>query len=352
MVNTAWRCVCCALPRRVLEHVARKTGDDHAVRLGEHHETSQHIRSQRHEHAQARTKPARGGQRRRLVYDAGGRLGPLPGELVRAEGAAAARDKAVNQAYENLGITLDFFREVFGRDSLDGRGMDVLASVHFGDGFSNAMWNGEQMLFGDGDGVHIRGFTQSLDIVAHELTHAVTHHSVPGGLGMVRSKGKVDLVGEAGALNESISDVFASLVKQWHGKTKARDADWLLGKGILGPGLGKAVRSLKNPGRTKDTYEDDDQVPDMRGYVEGGDVHRNSGIPNHAFYLAATELRGYAWEHAGRIWYESLTLLRKDSGFRDAAQATLATAGRLFGTASKEQQAVQQAWKKVGVLRG
>jgi Zn-dependent metalloprotease len=230
--------------------------------------------------------------------------------------------------------------------------MDVLASVHFGDRFSNAMWNGEQMVFGDGDGVHIRGFTQSLDIVAHELTHAVTHHSIRGGLGMVRRNGKVDLVGEAGALNESISDVFASLVKQWHGNVKARDADWLVGKGILGRGLGKAVRSLKHPGRTKDTYEDDDQVPDMRGYIEGGDVHRKSGIPHHAFYLAATELRGYAWEHAGRIWYESLTLLRKNSGFRDAAQATLATAGRIFGTASKEQHAVRQAWEKVGVLRG
>lgn len=352
MVNGQWRCVCCALPRRVLEHVARKTGDDHAVRLGEHHETSQRIRALRHEHGHARTKAVAGGARQRFVYDAGGRLDPLPGELMRQEGAKAARDKAVNQAYKNIGITLDFFHKVFGRDSLDGRGMDVLASVHFGEGFSNAMWNGEQMLFGDGDGVHIRGFTQSLDIVAHELTHAVTQHAIPGGLGVIRRRGKVDLVGEAGALNESISDVFASLVKQWHGKVKARDADWLLGKGILGPGLGKAVRSLKHPGDTRETYDDDDQVPDMKGYLEAGDVHRNSGIPNRAFYLAAKELRGYAWEHAGRIWYESLTLLRKNSGFRDAAQATLTTASRLFGTASREQHAVQHAWEKVGVLRG
>jgi Zn-dependent metalloprotease len=90
----------------------------------------------------------------------------------------------------------------------------------------------------------------------------------------------------------------------------------------------------------------------MRGYVEGADVHRNSGIPNHAFYLVANALRGYAWEHAGRIWYEAIPLLGTDSGFRDAALATVKTAARLFGSASKEQHAVGEAWEKVGVLRG
>src|SRR5207244_6273825 len=109
-------------------HVARKTGDKHALRLGEHHELSQPLRAQRHEHADAKTRPPAGGARRRFVYDAAGLLDPLPGALARKEGAAAAKDKAVNQAYKNLGITLDFFHEVFGRDSLDSRGMDVLAS--------------------------------------------------------------------------------------------------------------------------------------------------------------------------------------------------------------------------------
>jgi len=344
-------CVCCALPRRVLEHVARETGDDHAVRMGEQHELSQRIRALRHEHGHVGTKPAPGGARRRFVYDASGRLEPLPGRLARKEGATAVPDKAVNQAYKNVGITLDFYHQVFGRDSLDGRGMDVLASVHFGDRYANAMWNGTQMLFGDGDGVHIRGFTKSLDIVAHELTHAVTQHSIPGGLGVVRRQGKLDLVGEPGALNESISDVFASLVQQWHGKVKARDAQWLLGKGILGPGLGKAVRSLKHPGRKKDTYPKDNQVPDMDGYDAAGDVHRNSGIPNRAFYLAARELGGYAWEDAGRVWYEAIPLLKARSSFADMAQATHKTAGRLFGNASREQRAVRDAWAKVGVTR-
>jgi Zn-dependent metalloprotease len=349
VVNARWQCICCALPRRVLEHVARKTGGDPATRLDEHHAHTDEIRQQRHtDSAQSVQAPA-GGRRRRRVHDAGGRKTPLPGRRARDEGDPPVHERDVDDAYQNLGITLDFFQQVFARDSLDGRGMDVVASVHYGDRYPNAMWNGTQMLFGDGDG-SVGGFTRSLDIVAHELAHAVTQHSVPGGLGVVRRGGTIDLVGEAGALNESISDVFASLVKQWHHGQKVDDADWLIGTGVFAPGLGHAVRSLKHPGKTDETYEDDDQVPDMRGYLEGGDVHRNSGIPNHAFYLAALALRGHAWEAAGRIWYETIPLLEKGSGFRDMAHGTLKTAGRLFGSASKEQHAVQSAWQRVGVL--
>jgi Zn-dependent metalloprotease len=338
------RCVCCALPARVLEHVAAKTGTSHS----DHQETSQRLRAQRNS---ASTDKAADGKRERFIHDAG-RNEHLPGRMVRAEGAGAVADRAVNQAYDNVGITLDFFSTVFGRDSLDGAGMDVIASVHFGRDFPNAMWNGSQMLFGDGDGVNIRGFTQSLDIVAHELTHAVTQHAIPGGLGVVRKGGKPDLAGQAGALNESISDVFASLVKQWHGKQDVKKANWLLGEGILAPALGHAVRSLKEPGNPARTYEADHQVAHMSQYVEGGDVHANSGIPNHAFYLAATAIGGHAWDRAGRIWYEAVSRLHAKSSFADAAQATAGVAGRLFGAASPEQHAVRAAWQKVGVSSG
>jgi Zn-dependent metalloprotease len=345
-----WQCICCALPRRVLEHIAKKTGDEHTTRLAADHEISQHVRAVRHEHNETEMRPPAGGSRRRFMYDAAGRMDLLPGHLVRKEGAKSARDRSVNEAYENVGVTLDFFQQVFKRKSLDGRNMDVRASVHFGDRWTNAMWNGEQMLFGDGDGVHILGFTQSLDIVAHELTHAVTQYTV-GPLGVTFNEGLPALIGEPGALNESISDVFASMVKQWHGKVKAEDADWLLGQGILAPGIGKAVRSLEHPGKKKLTYGGDNQVSLMKDFRKKADVHRNSGIPSHAFFLAATELGGYSWEHAGQIWYFALPLLKSDAGFADAAKATLKTAADLFGNDSKEQRAVRKAWKKVGVLR-
>jgi Zn-dependent metalloprotease len=351
MVTGRLRCLCCALPSRLLEHVASKAGESHAARIAEHQRTSDRIRSDRPLRAEkpgAATSPA---GRQRFVYDAGG-VEQLPGRLVRKEGAGASKDAAVNQAYDNVGITLDFFAKVFGRDSLDGRGMSVDASVHYGERFSNAMWTGREMLFGDGDGIHILGFTHSLDIVAHELTHAVTQHSIPGGLGQRRKGKKVELAGQAGALNESISDVFASMVKQWHGKQDVTKADWLLGQGILAPELGRAVRSLKDPGKHSRTYDGDDQVGDMGAYVQGGDVHANSGIPNHAFYLAAHALGGHSWEHAGRAWYEAIPLLKPQSTFTDAARATIECAGRLFGGTSKEQHAVQAAWEKVKVLKG
>jgi Zn-dependent metalloprotease len=345
-----WQCICCALPRRVLEHIAKKTGSEHSARLAADHEVSQHVRAVRHEHKETDMQPPPGGHGRRFMYDAQSRMDKLPGRLVRKEGAKAARDRSVNEAYDNVGITLDFFRQVFKRKSLDGRDMDVRASVHFGDRWSNAMWNGEQMLFGDGDGEHILGFTQSLDIVAHELAHAVTQHTV-GALGVTFKDGLPALIGESGALNESISDVFASMVKQWHGKVKAEDADWLLGEGILAPGIGKAVRSLEEPGKKKLTYGGDNQVSRMKDFRKKADVHRNSGIPNHAFFLAATELGGYSWERAGKIWYFALPHLKADAGFADAAKATLKTAADLYGNDSKEQRAVRKAWKKVGVLR-
>jgi Zn-dependent metalloprotease len=342
------RCACCALPPHLLEHVAAKTGDTEAARR--HRDTSERVRTQRHTAAAAAQK-APPGHAERSVYDAGSKE-HLPGHLVRAQSAKPVADKMVNEAYDNVGVTLDFYARVFGRDSLDGRGMDVRASVHYGDNWTNAMWNGDQMLFGDGDGIHIGGFTRALEIVGHELTHAVTQHSIPGGLGVVQCNGKPDLAGEAGALNESLSDVFGSLVKQWHLKQDVNRADWLVGAGILAPAIGHAVRSLKDPGNPAKTYESDHQVAHMSRYVKDGDVHANSGIPNHAFYLAAYSLGGNAWEHAGRIWYEALTLLNAKSTFTDAASATREISSRLFGAASKEQQAVHAAWVKVGVIAG
>jgi Zn-dependent metalloprotease len=345
------RCMCCALPQRLLEHIARQADPVDRDRISRHKLQSAQIRAARHipdgtSHA-LRMKQA-AGQRSRFIYDARG-TELLPGALARPEGGSATRDAAVNHAYRNLGITLEFFRIVFKLDSLDGRGMDVLASVHYGDRFPNAMWTGKQMLFGDGDGIHILGFAQSLDIVAHELTHAVTQHAIRGGLGQVRQGSKVKLVGQAGALNESFSDVFASLAKQWRLKQDVTQASWLVGEGIMAPHIGNAVRSLKKPGDRRATYPDDDQVRHMRDFVETSEVHTASGIPNHAFYLAASAMGGRAWERAGRIWFTALSRLRSKATFADAARTTVQSASDLFGPRSKEARSVSKAWNKVGV---
>ncbi|WP_433359201.1 M4 family metallopeptidase [Streptosporangium sp. CA-115845] len=293
----------------------------------------------------------------RTVYDAehGGDF-DLPGKKRRGEGEPPFGDAAVDDAYDGAGATYDFYRTVFGRDSIDGRGLEIVSSVHYGNDYDNAAWIGFQMIYGDGSGqIFTKGsLTKAVDIVAHELTHGITQFTAH----LVYSK-------QPGALNESFSDVFGSLVKQYGRRQNAEQADWLIGEGILGSALrGTALRSLKAPGTAWSTPTGgrDRQPAHMRDYLDlpddgnpsndHGGVHLNSGIPNHAFYLAATAIGGNAWERAGRIWYVTLTeRLRPRSNFRQAAEATVEVAGELFGADGDEQRKVRAAWQQVGVLQ-
>jgi Zn-dependent metalloprotease len=278
------------------------------------------------------------GGKRRTIYDAH-RGSRLPGALVRGEGAPKVADDDVNAAYDSSGDTYDFYKEILNRNSIDDRGMRLDSSVHYRVRFNNAFWNGRQMVYGDGDGQLFSGFAKAVDVVGHELTHGVTQYTVPGG-GLVYD-------GESGALNESISDVFGTLVKQWKLGQDVNAASWLIGEGIMGAKYGKALRSMKDPGTA---WTGDDQPRDMDGYVKDGDVHTNSGIPNHAFFLAAMAIGGRAWEKAGPIWYRALPMLHSDATFKDAARATIDAAGLLYGAGKQEQAAVRTAWTQVKVL--
>jgi Zn-dependent metalloprotease len=280
------------------------------------------------------------GEKRRTVFDARHQT-RLPGKLVRGETDPKVKDSAVNEAFDGAGTTYDFYQQVLGRNSIDGMGMRLDSTVHYGKLFNNAFWNGRQMVYGDGDGKLFLGFTRAIDVIAHELTHGVTQDAVPGG-GLVYE-------GQSGALNESVSDVFGTIVKQWSLKQAAKDADWLIGSGIMTAQVGKALRSMAEPGNRALTWSGDDQPGSMSGYVEGGDVHTNSGIPNHAFYLTAIKLKGNTWEKAGPIWYKALSLLHPDASFADASAATVQAAGILYGATSPEALAVEAAWREVGV---
>jgi Zn-dependent metalloprotease len=284
------------------------------------------------------------GEKYRTVFDAQeGRR--LPGTLARNEGEAAVSDERVNAVYDGLGAAFDLFHDVYGRRSLDNRGLRLVASVHYETDFDNAFWDGQQLVFGDGDGVVFRGFTRSLEVIGHELTHGLIQHE--SGLGYQD---------QPGALNESLADVFGSLVKQYHLNQDVNEADWLIGKDLLGPGLkGVGLRSLKAPGTA---YDDpllgkDPQVAHIRNYAkvneDYGGVHINSGIGNYAFYLVAKQLGGYAWEQAGQIWYDALPRFRAETDFQEAATITYQVAGELYGPGSGPQQAVQSAWEEVGL---
>ena len=283
------------------------------------------------------------GHVQRTIFDAKHRQDLHATTVLRAEGQAPCSDVAANQAYDGLGDTHRFYWDVLTRDSIDDAGLPLLGEVHFGRRYDNAFWDGERMMFGDGDGVLFTGFTSALEVIGHELTHGVTEKTI-----------NLLYQDQSGALNESISDVFGSLVKQYKLRQTADQANWLIGDGICGPGIhGTALRSMKAPGTA---YEGDDQPSHMSHYVrttsDNGGVHTNSGIPNHAFFLVASAIGGYAWERAGRIWYQVLAgrAVPPDAQFHTFAQATLAAASGLYGPASTEVKAVGDAWSQVGVL--
>jgi Zn-dependent metalloprotease len=339
------RGIFCILPPHMLKEIARRGSDrqrDWALRTLT---ISEQLRGRRQAFAammMPRPTPQSG---RRMVYDA--RHGSeLPGRLIREEGGKKSRDPAVNEAYDGAGATYALYREVFARDSVDGRGMRLDSTVHYGRKYDNAFWNGEQMVYGDGDGDLFNRFTIAVDVIGHELTHGVTQYEAG-----------LEYQGQSGALNESFSDVFGSLVKQSARKESAAKADWLIGAGLLASGVkGKALRSMKAPGTAydDDVLGKDPQPAHMKDYVgtdeDNGGVHINSGIPNRAFYEAAIRIGGRAWERAGRIWYLALRdKLRARSTFRDAARLTVAAAGEVYGMRGRERKAVVAAWKVVGI---
>ncbi|OBT92496.1 Translation initiation factor 3 subunit b [Pseudogymnoascus verrucosus] len=289
-------------------------------------------------------------QLKRLIYDAKG-SGNLRGTLARAEGAGRNTDRQVNNVYDAIGITAMFFYTVFGRNSVDDKGGNIVATVHFDSkpddqlGYNNAFFFGTEFAFGDGDGIIFDYFTDALDVVAHELTHAVTKYT-----------SGFTYKFQTGGLNESISDVFAALVEQWHFNQTAAEADWLNGQSLFPVAIrGPALRDMANPGTA---YDDsilgrDPQISHFSQYNDDLSVHVTSGIPNRAFYLAAIGFGGYAYDKAGKIWYATLTdsrieAIAKTATFKQWADVTVDQANKLFGTGATV--IVRNAWIAVGVL--
>ncbi|MDX6564498.1 MAG: hypothetical protein QOE10_160 [Gaiellales bacterium] len=289
-----------------------------------------------------------GGTLERTIYDAHRSYDDPPhGSRVRFEDWPRIGDEQANDVYDALGASCDLFWEEYGRNSIDDAGMALHAYVHYGVGFGNAFWDGQVLLLGDGDGTIVGRMSQAVDLIGHELTH-----------GVIARTANLDYRGQAGSLNESICDVFGSLVKQRLRGESAVEADWLIGEGVLAAGIrGSALRSLRAPGSA---YDDpligaDPQPSHVRYLVESGadaGVHVNAGIPSHAFYLASVKIGGHAWERSGRVWYETLcdATLPRDADFARFAELTCSTAARLYGDGSRELEAIAEAWQAVGVL--
>lgn len=273
------------------------------------------------------------------VYDADNGT-DLPGRLVRSAGQPDTGDAAVDEAAAGLAATLALFDD-WGRDSYDGAGATAVATVHYERDYVNAFWDGTQLVFGDGDGEIFDRFTKPIDVLGHELAHALVQHTA-------------DLAyeGQSGALNESVADVVGACVRQRVEGQSAAEADWLVGADIFMPGVaGRALRSMLEPGTA---YDDprlgkDPQPAHMDDFVvtqdDNGGVHINSGIPNRAFALAARAIGGESWWGAGRIWLVALMAAESRDDFATFAARTVEHAG-------EHAALVQEAWAQVGVTPG
>jgi Thermolysin metallopeptidase, alpha-helical domain/Thermolysin metallopeptidase, catalytic domain len=344
-------CGCCfIIPPNILRKLVT-SGDPHvastAARSIELGKTLRLVRSQLSTGAPPPTTPVRPGLRRQ-VFSCNNTV-DLPGDQVRTENGPASSDDTANRAFDNVGTSWRFYKEIFNRESVDGHGLALVSSVHYDQNYDNALWNGQQMIYGDGDGATFRGFAGALDVIGHELTHGVTQFTA-----------QLPYQGQSGALNESMSDVFGSMVKQWSKGQTVDQADWLIGADIFTSNFkGRALRDMANPGTAYDdpALGKDPQPAHMKDYVDmdpdddNGGVHVNSGIPNKAFYLAAKAIGGKAWEVAGKIWYVALTeRLTSSADFATCAKATVSVARDLFPTDQTIASRVAQAWAEVGVL--
>ena len=278
------------------------------------------------------------------IYNCGKKTS-LPGTPMKAKSS----DKSYKNVLTGVKETWNFYYSLFNRNSIDNSGMQLINSIHFDVKYDNAFWNGRQMVYGDGDGKYTSSFTSDIDVIAHELTHGVTEYEA-----------NLNYENQSGALNESFSDVFGIMIKQKFLNQDVKQSNWLIGENVF---IGKkyALRSMKKPGsafKNHPLFGSDPQPATMDDFMnlpntdEGdyGGVHYNSGIANFAFYVTAYNLGGYAWLKAGKIWYKALTnMLKPESDFSEAKNATISSASKIYGKGSLEEKAVIQGWKEAKV---
>ncbi|HVL97951.1 MAG TPA: M4 family metallopeptidase [Egibacteraceae bacterium] len=283
----------------------------------------------------------------RRVYDCKGQWEQQVA-LARKEGdEEASGDVDVDTVYEHAGFAREFYRAELGRNSIDNQGMDLVLNVHYGEDYMNALWDGEQILFGDGDGEIFSSLARSLEVTAHELTH-----------GVVQFSANLEYYSQSGALDESMADVLGAAVTQHAEGQDAGQADWLIGDEVMGPTLyGEALRSVKAPGTAyhNTLLGRDPQPAHMDDYFTGTEdhqgVHINSGIPNRAFYLTASDVGTPA---AGRIWYAALHRLWPTADFNDAVEVIVDTTRELTRDEQAPKgaaQVVRAAFREVGLPR-
>ncbi|MGH9949182.1 MAG: M4 family metallopeptidase [Pyrinomonadaceae bacterium] len=268
-------------------------------------------------------------------------------------------------AHFGAAATYDYYKNVHGRNGIDGNngpgttsaaansGISLLVSrVHFGSGYNNAFWNGSAMTYGDGNGTTFTPLV-TLDIAGHEMTHGVTERTA-----------NLTYAKESGALNESMSDIFGSMVESY-ARGGVIDGDtWKIGEQAYTPGTaGDALRYMDDPPRAGDPDHYSERLfPGACTPSNSNDqcgVHTNSSISNKAFFLVVAggthpqtnvTVTGIGGTNGARIFYRALTVyMTASTNFAGARTATLNAATDLFGSSSTQYNTIATAWCSVGV---
>jgi thermolysin len=252
----------------------------------------------------------------------------------------ASYDAPAVSAHVNAAAVYDFYLNEFNRKSYDNNNAQLKSTVHYSRNYNNAFWNGSQMVYGDGDGDVFYPLSGALDVVAHELTHAVTEYTC-------------DLIyqNESGAINEALSDIMGTRVEFYYND----NPDYLIGEDISGPGLGSvALRSMADPTLMGDP---DHYSVRYTGTQDNGGVHINSGIINKAAYLMAeggthynVRVTGMGIDKTAEVFYRCMTnYLTSSSDFSTLRNTAIQAASDLYGSSSAEVTTVIAAFNAVGI---
>jgi Zn-dependent metalloprotease len=336
--QTKYPCRCCIIPEIVVQELKKEGYDIQLPNV----QMDKSIRMRRQSLMFMDRGALEPGTSARRVYDSQN-SGSTRIKLVRDEGKPVIKDVDANAAYENGGLVRDYFKTVLEWNSIDNNGLDLIFNIHYMVKYNNAFWDGEQMTFGDGDGVNFQNFVRALDVTGHELTHGVVQYTA-----------NLEYKGQSGALNEHFADVFGTAVKQWAAKETEKTANWLMGEICMtGRFKGKAIRSMKAPGDTAMVLsaQPDHMSKLYKGTGDNGGVHVNSGIPNYAFYLVSMEITTQA---AAKLWFAALQLLKPTSKFTDLYKALTRATKKMVAEnklPTTTQSSIDKAFKKVGIIK-
>ncbi|WP_434379828.1 M4 family metallopeptidase [Melittangium boletus] len=281
----------------------------------------------------------------RKVYTAANKT-TLPGTLKRSEGQAASGDAHVDGNYDALGATYNCYKNNFGRDSLDNKGAALVSTVHYSTNYTNAFWNGTQMVYGDSNGTQSAPLGLSGDVTTHELTHAVTS-----------SESNLTYSAESGGLNEALSDIFGAYCESYaSGTWSTADKIFMVGDDVWTPNTpGDALRYMFDP--AKDGVSLDYWTTSAKNV----DVHYSSGIANLAFTLLSrggkhprgksdTTVPAIGVEKAGAIYYKAnVDLFTASTNYAQAKTYLEQAATSLYGANSAELAAVTASYVALGV---